>query len=206
VPNIDFYAAGEDFVAILAYVFERSGCRVFESYSSPGQDLAEFNSIADLSARYEIGVCGGSAESVLLQLVAPSGSNEFRIERIALDHGQTFRHAIVGWGLIQLYLGGTGPNGLVVSHSNHNSESRARKWAATHPELGEVGRWNWPEITAVSSAFGRYVRTKLTVYKLADRPVLPGAAAAFASGVSPHEVYFENLLNERWAHSPNLPT
>jgi hypothetical protein len=49
MPNIDFYAAEEDFLAVLTYVFEQSACRVFEMYSPPGQEIAEFKSIEDLS-------------------------------------------------------------------------------------------------------------------------------------------------------------
>ena len=191
MPNIDFYAAGEDFTAVLTYIFERSGCRVFESYSAFGAELAEFKSIAEISSRYEIGECRGAAHSVLLQLVSPSASNEFAIRRIALDpnrcEGHTFRHAIEGWGLIQLYLGGTGPNGLVASHSNHNSEARAMKWADTHQSLGSPQRWNWQEISAVSTAFNRHIRTKLALYKLGSRAVLPAAGALLASGATPRE-------------------
>ena len=190
MPNIDFYAAGEDFTAVLTYVFERSGCRVFESYSPFGAELAEFKSIADISSRYEIGDCRGSAHSVLLQLVTPSASNDFAIRRIALDpsrcEGHTFRHAIEGWGLIQLYLGGRGPDGLIASHSNHNSEARAMRWADTHQSLGSPQRWNWQEITTVSSALNRHVLTKLAQYKLGSRPVLPAAGALLASGLTPH--------------------
>jgi hypothetical protein len=201
MPNIDFYAAGADFLAVLTYVFDRSGCRVFESYSPLGEEIAEFKSIKDLSARYTIGVCRGSAPSALLQLVPPSGSNRFTIQRISLSpdvcHGHTFRYSVEGWGLVQLYIGGIGPHGLVNSHSNHNTEARARKWAETYRDLGPVELWNWRETTAVSSALNRFIRAKLTIYKLGSRPVLRDAAAAFAAGLDPVSVGDQNLLNER---------
>lgn len=204
MPNIDFYATANDLIAVLTYAFERSGCRVFESYSPFGEELAEFKSIGDISARYQMGRCRGAAHSVLLQLIPPSASNQFKVERIDLDpakyEGHAFRYAIQGWGLIQLYLGGTGLEGLVESHSNHNSEARSKKWADTYPDLGPPEAWNWRETTAVSSALNRYIRN-LATYKLGSRPVLPDAAAAFASGVSPRDTAYKKLLSERRLHS-----
>ena len=109
MPNIDFYAAGADFHAVLTYVFEQSKCRVFESYSPPGEELTEFKSIDDLSARYPIGICRGSGPSVLLQLVPPGASHQFSIRRISMQRelcdGHTFRYALEGWDLIHLHLG-----------------------------------------------------------------------------------------------------
>ena len=201
MPNIDFYAAGADFISILHYVFEQSGCRVFENASPFGEDIAEFKSIGELSTRYPIGVCGGSAFSALLQLVPPGGSKLFKIRRISLSpdvcHGHTFRHEIEGWGLIQLYLGGIGPQGLVHSHSNHNSEARARKWAATCTNHGSPDNWNWKEVIVVSSALNRFIRSRSMAYKLGSRPVLRDAAIAFASGLNPVNINDRNILNKR---------
>jgi hypothetical protein len=200
MPNIDFYAAGADFLAVLTYVFKQSGCRLFESYSPPGEEIAEFKSVEDLSARYPIGVCRGSGPSVLLQLVPPGASDQFSIRRISmrpeLCQGHTFRYAVEGWGLIHLHLGGVGPQGLVNSHSSHNTEARARRWLETRRELGPIESWNWRETTSVSSALNRFIRTKLATYKLGSRPVLPEAAAAFAAGLAPIFVEDNNLLKD----------
>jgi len=186
VPNLDFYAVGADFDEVLNYVFKVSACRVFESDSPPGEEIAEFNSIAEISTRYPIGICRGSGASVLLQLVPPSATAHFSIRRVALlpdvNQGHTFRYAVAGWGLIQLYLGGEGPHGLVASHTNHNTESRARRWQDLHRELGSVENWNWREIDRVSSRFNRFIRTKLAVSKNGSRPVLPNASEAISKG------------------------
>jgi hypothetical protein len=186
VPNLDFYAVGADFDAVLDYVFRDCACRVFESYSPPGEEIAEFYSTAEVSARYPIGTCRSSGASVLLQLVPPSATALFSIRRVALspdvDQRHTVRYAVAGWGLIQLYLGGEGPHGLVASHTNHNTESRARRWQDLHRELGSVENWNWPEITRVSSGFNRFIRTKLAVSRIGSRPVLPNASEAISKG------------------------
>jgi hypothetical protein len=197
MPNIDFHAAGADFFPVLTYV---SACRVFERYSPPGEEIAEFKSIDDLSARYPIGVCRGSGPSVLLQLVPPSASHQFSVRRISMQpelcDGHTFRYTVEGWGLIHLHLGGTGPQGLVVSHSNHNTEARARKWLESRPEFGPIEIWNWRETNMVSSALSRFIG-KLATYKLGSRPVLPDAGAAFAEGLAPIFVGDQNLLKDR---------
>lgn len=187
MPNIDFFATGADFIPILNYVFAESRCRVFESYSPPGQDIAEFSSIDSIESRYAIGVCAGTAPSVLLELVPPESMGLCHIRRINLDParcgGQTFRYVISGWGLIQLYLGGVGPHGLVNSHSNHFTAARARYWEPVDGgKRGAVESWDWRKTTRVSSALNRFIR-KLALYKLGSRPVLPNAAAAFETGV-----------------------
>ncbi len=79
MPNIDFYALDRDFTAVLDYVFEQSGCRVFESSSRLGEELVEFKSTADLSSRYEIGKCRSTGASVLLQLVPPCGAHLIKV-------------------------------------------------------------------------------------------------------------------------------
>jgi hypothetical protein len=189
VPNLDFYAVGADFDAVLNYIFKERACRVFESYSPPGEEIAEFKSTAEISARYPVGICRGSGASVFLQLVPPGAAPLFAIRRVSLspdaNQGHTFRYAVTGWGLIQLYLGGQGPYGLVASHTNHNTESRARRWQAVHPELGPAAAWDWREVTRVSSAFNRFVRTKLAVSKIGNRPVLSNAAEAISNGTHP---------------------
>jgi hypothetical protein len=190
MPNIDFYAANADFDPILTHVFSISECRVFESYSPFGQELAEFTSIDSIASRYAIGVCKGTGASVLLQLVPPNAMDLCRIERVNLNpaacDGHTFRYRISGWGLIQLYLGGVGPHGMVESHGNHFTELGAQKWEQSDGgELGAVAAWDWRRIAAISSALNRFIRSKLARYKLGSRPVLPDAAAAFESGVEP---------------------
>lgn len=186
MPNLDFYAVGADFNAVLNYVFKECGCRVFENYSRLGEEIAEFKSTTEVAARYPIGICRGSSASVFLQLVPQSAADLFAIRRVALspdvNEGHTFRYAVAGWGLIQLYLGGEGPHGLVASHTNHNTEARARKWQGVHQELGSVEAWDWREVTLVSSGFNRFIRTKLAVSKTGSRPVLPNAAEAISNG------------------------
>ena len=189
MPNLDFYAAGADFDAVLNYVFEKCGCRVFESYSRLGEEIVEFKSTTEVSARYLTGICGGSSASVFLQLVPQCAADLFAIRRVALspdvNEGHTFRYAVAGWGLIQLYLGGEGPHGLVVSHTNHNTEARARQWQGQHRELGSVEAWDWREVTLVSSRFNRFIRAKLAVSKIGSRPVLANAADAISNGAKP---------------------
>jgi hypothetical protein len=201
MPNLDFYAVGTDFDAVLKYVFECSGCRVFESYSPYGEEIAEFKSINDISGRYPIGTCDGTVCSVMLQLVPPGASKQYKIQRISLNpavcNGKSFRYSIEGWGLIQLYLGGYSPAGIIKSHTNHFTAKGAKKWESTRDHLGPIESWPWKETTSISSALNKYIRSKLSKYKIASRPVLPAAAEAFMSGEDPHELYFKKVLREQ---------
>jgi hypothetical protein len=183
MPNCDFYAAGSDFKLVLDFVLTESGCRIFESYSPYGEQLREFCSYSEIESRYSIGQCRGSASSVNLQLL-PIGAGEVIIERNNLEpqhcNGFTYRFCSSGWGLIQLYLGGISPNGLVHSHTNHNSEKRAFAWETTYRDkLGPVSAWSWPAIEKTSRRINSFIR-KVSVAKHGSRPILPQASVALA--------------------------
>ena len=203
MPNLDFYAVATDLDAVLEYVFAKSGCRVFESYSAFDSDLIEFKTAEMLKKKFTVGQCTGDNPSIFLQLVVPAASALYRIEKIDLSpekcDGHTFRYRIDGWGLIQLYLGGLGPRGVVRSHTNHNSEARARAWQATCPDMESTEAWDWRQVTSVSSAFNRYIRSKLTVSQLGSRPVLPAAQEVFDAGLYPADGYARALLENRSA-------
>jgi hypothetical protein len=185
MPNLDFYAVGADFEPVLDYVFERSGCRVFESYSQPDAEIREFESASDIYRCFPVGECKGSSQSIYLQLVPPGADILFNIRRIELNPatGHGVRFSISGWGLIQLYLGGITLEGrLIHSHTNHNSEKRAQKWSDTITDIPPPDAWDWKAVNRTSSAFNRYVR-KLSVFSTFQRPALSRAAEAIASGV-----------------------
>lgn len=170
MPNCDFYAAGADIDDVLEFLFAKGDCQVFETYSAFDQQLAEFSKAEEIKQRYAVGNCKGTAPSVLLSLVPPSG------------RGASYRHTLEGWGTISLQLGGIGPKGLIHSHTNHNSEKRARAWSSTRPEWKAVDLWNWPEVAKVSTRLNTHIRERLAVSKLGSRPLLREAAALLNNG------------------------
>ena len=182
MPNCDFLAAKTDLEAVLGFVFASGEYSVFESYSEPEQDLRKFSSVAEVENAYRLGECTGTAPSVLLQLLA-SGTGTTTVERVALDPrhcgGMNFRFRASGWGLIQLYLGGVGPRGLIPSHTNHLSEAKAIKYEASHPISVSVSAWNWRGVESASRRLNRFIH-KQAIAKLGSRPVLPHAAAHLA--------------------------
>lgn len=187
MPNCDFYAAEKDLFEVLDIVFSQAKCRVFESYSPFREELAEFATVQDIAGRYPIGKCKGNSHSVLLQLLPHGAGASMQIEKINLKPekcgGHTFRYRASGWGLIQLYLGGIGPYGLVHSHTNHNSEKRAMAWEATFPEFAPASAWDWKTITQFSSQLNRVIRNRLAVTKVGPRPVLSQASELINSGI-----------------------
>jgi hypothetical protein len=165
---------------------------VFESDSAFGQDLTEFSTIDGLMTKLDVGTCKSDGDRVRLQLVVPSASSLYRIRRIKLALDQcdrhTFRYTIEGWGLIQLDLGGIGPNGAVSSHTNNFSTKGARKGEPPGSDKGAVDSWNWSEVQSISSKLNRFIRNKVSVGKLGSRPVLPEAHEAFMTGLEPADV------------------
>lgn len=189
MPNCDFYAADSDIDDVLDYVFGLKDVVVFEHYSPFDRTLLRFHSPADVADRYpDIGKCAGNAPSALLAVFPASYVDRKQVKRIALKpsktSGASFREIVEGWGLIQLQIGGTGPKGVVHSHTNHNSEARAKKWESTYPELGPVNDWDFKLISSVSGRINRHIRNSLAVAKVGSRPVLMDAKRRIDSGMA----------------------
>ena len=186
MPNCDFYATGNDINQIVGFIFSELDCRVFESDSIFGKDLKEFKSLDELKRHYPIGKCKKNGYSALLQMWPVNASETVFIKKIKLDpkscNGFAHRYRIEGWGLIQLYLGGRSELGLVHSHTNHNSKKRAEKWATTLNELGSPKKWDWKEVTRISSKLNRQIR-KLSINKIGGRPVLQEAEECLSRGI-----------------------
>ncbi|AUI58327.1 hypothetical protein B1H26_33205 [Amycolatopsis sp. BJA-103] len=171
MPNLDFYAVGDDWAAVLETVFDLGLFRVFESDSEPGRELSEFHAAAE--------VPGGRAGRSLALFAIGSGPGPLakRIEFLPGVHPDaTFRYCCEGWGLIQLHHGWvSGTQQLRWSHTNHNSEKRAAAWSTTLQRLGDPAEWNWATVTSASGRLNRAIR-RMTVTKIGSHPVLPNAA------------------------------
>ncbi|MBB5800470.1 hypothetical protein F4560_000238 [Saccharothrix ecbatanensis] len=177
MPNLDFYAAGDDWSAVLGVVFDLGLFRVFESDSEPDRELREFHAATE--------VPGGRQGRHLALFVTGSGPAPVA-RRIDLRPGAlgdaTFRYCCEAWGLVQLYHGGpAGTDELRWSHANHNTEKRAAAWSATLPRLGDPAQWNWPAVTSASGRLNRAVR-RMAVDKIGSHPVLPHAARFIEEG------------------------
>jgi hypothetical protein len=167
VPNLDFYAVGEDQTAVLNAMFDLGLFRVFETYSAPDAELREFDGPDEVPH---------DPHGPHLMLYAFGSGPEPTAHRIDLRPGAlgdaTFRYTCQGWGLIQLLLAnlfeGTE---LRWSHTNHNTEKRAMKWADVTPDVGHPSEWDWPAMTRASNRLNRVIRS-MAVGKRGSRPVL----------------------------------
>jgi hypothetical protein len=187
VPNCDFYAAPGDFEPILRFIFEDMDCRVFEAYSRFDHDLREFSRLEEIvdNTHSRLEDRSNSKLSFSLMLWPFQASNQVRIRRIELNPAARlgkYRHTVEGWGLISLQLRGLAEAELHPSHTNHNSENRAKKWAGTYKDtMGDPSAWNWDIVTGTSAKLNRHIRSLATA-KIGSRPVLPAAKKALDAG------------------------
>jgi hypothetical protein len=92
VPNLDFYAADDDWFAVLETVFDLGLFRVFESDSEPDCELREFQTATD--------VTNGLRGRHLALFVVGSGPEPAarRIDFLPGARGDTtFRYCCEGW-------------------------------------------------------------------------------------------------------------
>jgi hypothetical protein len=180
VPNCDFYAAGDDFRRILDFVFAQPGWTLVELASIPDQPLRRFQSSDSLIAAFDL-----EQSDALMQLYTPDLAGGIIERPIVFRPGAVGdakgRTDSAGWGLIQLFLSGGRDGNIRPSHTNHNSEARARVWEQTYRDLGPVRAWNWTEVLRTSRRLNRHIR-RIAVGKSGSRVILPEAAARVAGG------------------------
>jgi hypothetical protein len=183
MPNCDFYAAGEDFRRILEFVFEQPDWTLVELASIPDQPLRRFDSADAVLDAYDL-----RTSNALLQLYTPAHGGAIIEQRITFHPGAVGnakgRTDSAGWGLIQLCLEREREGRIGLSHTNHNSEARARSWEPSYAhELGPVSAWNWTEVTRTSRRLNYFIR-RSAVSKADSRVILPGAATRVSQGAS----------------------
>jgi hypothetical protein len=175
VPNLDFYAADNDWSTVLQIMFSLDVFRVFEAYSVPERELREFHGADEIPDVRQV--------RDLALFVADSGPNPIarRIDLVpGAPENATFRYTCEGWGLIQLCRGeSVGEQELRWSHTNHNTEKRATSWAGTLERLGDPHDWDWAAVTRASGQLNRAVG-RMAVSKIGGHPVLPRAAQFIA--------------------------
>ncbi len=193
MASLDFFAARDDQIAIVEFIWAETDFRIFETASEFGEELKEFRSVKDLDAVARVGVSNrGDGTVHHLQLWSPSVMKDLEIERIKLDpsacQGHTFRFDIRGWALVQLYLGGTREQVLTKSHIGHNTETRARNW-------GHNDGVDWDALSKLSARLRYNVGRRLPVAKAPGRPVLPAAYELVERGY-----LLKEFVQSTWSH------
>src|SRR5262245_27476847 len=171
MPNLEFCAVGDDQAAVLDAVFRLGAFRVFEASSEPDSELREFGAPSEVP---------DDPHGPYLMLYVVGSGPEPSAKRIDLRPGAlgnaTFRYECQGWALITLHFGNLFEGrDLRWCHTNHNSETRARKWSEVFPDAGDPARWDWSKVTSASGKLNRAIRA-MAVNKVGAHPVLLHAA------------------------------
>jgi hypothetical protein len=181
MPTCDFYALAPDHEVILGFVFSNAEWRLLEAYSAPDQELRTFISATAVMRAFDL-----NREPAQLMLYAPEMRGRVTTRQIDLKPGALnsarVRYTVEGWGLVQLLLEPARDGKLRASHTNHNSQTRAARWAPTYSETPEfVAEWDWAAVARISGRLVRHIRS-LGVGKTGSRPILPAALEAQRAG------------------------
>ena len=187
MPTFRFYASHDDAAAILGFVFAEPDCRVYEASSRYGEPLRELTSTEEFLDAFPD--AGPAQRPINVSLWSPALCPMPTLRRIALMPGSvaghTHWHMIDGWGLINLQFGLVSDGTLRPSELKYSSEARARRWEETlENSLGPIDAWDWQAVEALARRLHFHIGRRLTVRKHGARPVLVGAAALAASGVT----------------------
>ena len=183
--NYDFFADKEDKLQILEYIFSETDLQVYDLGSSYGQEICNYKSVEDISAKFDLTY--GDKFAVTFQLWTPRHKGQPIFRKIDLDpkrcNGHTFRYSTDGWGLIQLYFGGLKNNELNQSHIGHFNEAGALKNESSTKFNGKVNSWDWKEIQISSRKLKYKIHNKLATKNIGNLGVLLGADKLEREGV-----------------------
>jgi hypothetical protein len=168
MANLDFYALKDDLRQLFKFIFAETDIVAYELSSAFDQEARRFESLDQLEAAYNL----GTYRAGYLQLWSPSIIKHPVIRRIALKiPGHTFRYAVEGAGLMQLYLDGLDKGVVYHTHFGHWNEAGARQRS-----VHSADDCNWRELSKISGKIQRHIRVKLAVGKL---HACPGLSQAF---------------------------
>ena len=174
MANLDFYALADDQRDILRFLFDETDVVIYELSSEFECEVRCFSSLRELEAVFQLGVYNGAS----LQLWSPSVMEKPVPRRIELRYrGHTFRYAVEGTGLIQLYFNGVQDGIIHHTHYGHWNEARARAEQCADD-------CDWRALMRLSGRIQRHIRGKLASVKLCSRPVLHRAFAAVQQGAN----------------------
>jgi hypothetical protein len=176
MANLDFYALEEDQRKLVRFLFDETDVVIYELYSEFDRTIRCFRSLAELEAVFTLGVY----QAAYLQLWSPSVMVEPVIRRIELAAStrHTFRYAVGGSGLIQLYLDGMKEGVIHHTHYGHWNEAGARRQS-----IHFANDCDWRALSKLSGRIQRHIRG-LAVARLRSRPVLRHALAAVQDGAA----------------------
>jgi len=174
MANLDFYALGDDLRSLFRFVYAETDVVVYELASEFDCDARQFASLAELEAAFNL---DGHAKSYL-QLWSPTVMAHPVMRRIQLKvPGRSFRYAVEGAGLIQLYLDGQRDGVIYHTHYGHWNEAGARQRS-----MHSADNCDWQALAKLSGRIQRHIRGKLAAAKLYARPVLHQAFCAVQRG------------------------
>ena len=176
-----FFAARDDLVALLRFVYTDTDCRLCEAYSVPDHAIREFRTLESVAALPELGIWPGGPH---LSLWSPQVGASPAMRRIEFQPGavpgHTHRFTLEGCALITLQCGGAGKDLLHATHLGWWTEASAR--AKANPSLG-ADRVDWSVLTALARRLRYHVERRLAVATAGRRAVLPHALALARAGL-----------------------
>ena len=184
MANLDFYALRDDQRSLFEFLYSETDVVVFELSSQFDREARRFESLAALESAFTL----GEYRAARLQLWSPSVMARPVIRRIELKvPGHSFRYAVEGAGLIQLYLDGPKDGIIYDSHYGHWSEAGARQ-RSIHP----ADDCDWPALAKLSGRIQRHIRRHLATAKLWGRPILHQAFTVVQQG---HGLFYSGTVH-----------
>lgn len=173
MSSLRLFAAREDQLGLLDFLFNEMAGRVLETYSEPDCELREFRSASDVARVFRLGEDKhGNSFAHHLWVHLPGVCGRLRIGQFELDpracNGATFRYQAESNGGINLLFGGVHQHWLTISTISRNSRERAGAW-------GVADGVDWTGADRAWRRIAYHIGTRAAVARLPGVPILPEA-------------------------------
>jgi hypothetical protein len=181
--QFNFFALFPDKISLLEYIFSDTGFRIFDHYSTYGQELKEYKSSQEVADTFDLK--NGKANEVQLALWNPNHGMMNIVRKVDLNpkycNGHTFRYSATGWSLQQLYFGGLLDNKLYYSTlQGFNEKGAIDKDTINSNRTAHL--LNWVQIKSDQRRLKYFIETKLTTRKIGTFLILKSADEELQSG------------------------
>ena len=181
--QFNFFALYPDKISLLDYIFNDTGFRIFDHYSTYGQELKEYKSSHEIAQTFDL--TNGRANSLQLALWNPNHGETNIVRRVDLNpkycNGHTFRYSATGWSLQQLYFGGQSNNTLYYSTLQGFNEKGAIDKDTINSNR-KAHLLNWTQIKSDQRRLKYFIETKLATRKIGTSLILKSADEGLQSG------------------------
>ncbi|KQS65491.1 hypothetical protein ASG39_09740 [Rhizobium sp. Leaf371] len=188
MPRTDFVADLRDLDNLIAYIIKDDLGKIYESLSALDRPIRKIENVEDFN-EMGAGSPADKAGLLLLQIVPTVGEKwcHLKDNKVNFDGRQGVRTSILGYPLIQLYLGGVvvGSNSILKSTLGVGTAAGYKKRAVSEADIQTIESVDWKGVKETYNTIVKFIKANADGKTADDAFILSGARTLLNSGYNP---------------------